>query len=384
MLALRDLVPKVSLELVAPRSDYELRPLSVLGPFALGATPAIDLERFASEHDVLLRRDTLLSVNGDERSFRTGKGETVSYEALIVAVGATPLEAVPGALTFSGPRDERRLGLLVEEYVRRELRRLAFAVPTSAVWSLPIYELALMTAGTLAGRGIHDAELTVVTPEPAPLHLFGRRASDATAELLAEARIAVRTGTHPQRLENGVLTTAPGDDVRADRVVALPRLVGPAFPGLPGDRDGFIPVDDHGAVAGVPSVYAAGDATNFSLKQGGIATQQADAAAEAIAARLGAEVEPQPFRPVLRGVLLTGRRARYMEADVAGGGGEGAPARTALWSPSSKVVGRYLLPYLTEASSIEELLAEGEDHEVISVELDAQAVPKSVLGGQTQ
>jgi hypothetical protein len=73
-----------------------------------------------------------------------------------------------------------------------------------------------------------------------------------------------------------------------------------------------------------------------------------------------------------------------MEADVAGGGGEGAPARAALWSPSSKVIGRYLLPYLTKASSIEELLAEDENHDVISVELDAQAVQESALGGQTK
>ena len=37
-------------------------------------------------------------------------------------------------------------------------------------------------------------------------------------------------------------------------------------------------------------VYAAGDITTFPVKQGGIATQQADAAAEAIAAELGADV----------------------------------------------------------------------------------------------
>ena len=56
--------------------------------------------------------------------------------------------------------------------------------------------------------------------------------------------------------------------------------------------------------------------------------------------------EPQPFHPVLRGVLLTGRGQRWLRHDVAGGGGEGDDARRALWWPPTKVAGRYLAPYL--------------------------------------
>ena len=65
---------------------------------------------------------------------------------------------------------------------------------------------------------------------------------------------------------------------------------------------------------GVEDVFAAGDATTFPLKQGGLATQQADAAAEAIAADLGAAVRPAPFRPVLRGLLLTGGAPLYLRS----------------------------------------------------------------------
>ena len=98
----------------------------------------------------------------------------------------------------------------------------------------------------------------------------------------------------------------PGPNIPADRVVSLPGLRGPFFPGLPHDADGFIPTDLHGLVAGELDVYAAGDATTSPIKQGGVATQQADAVAEAIAARLGAPIEPAPFRPIMRGLLLTG------------------------------------------------------------------------------
>ena len=50
----------------------------------------------------------------------------------------------------------------------------------------------------------------------------------------------------------------------------------------------------------MPDIFAAGDATDQPVKQGGLATQQADAAAELIAAEAGARVTPQPFRRVLR------------------------------------------------------------------------------------
>jgi sulfide:quinone oxidoreductase len=100
-------------------------------------------------------------------------------------------------------------------------------------------------------------------------------------------------------------------------------------------------------VHGVEDVYAAGDATAFPVKQGGIACEQADAAAEAIAARAGAPVEPAPFTPVLRGMLLTERWARFLRRETVGGAAEAADH--ALWWPPAKIAGRYLGPFLATA-----------------------------------
>ena len=110
------------------------------------------------------------------------------------------------------------------------------------------------------------------------------------------------------QVEHGHLIVDPGGrSIDVDRVVSLPAPRGPARSRASRPtRDGFIPVDEHGRVAGLDGVYAAGDGTAFPIKQGGLATQQADAVAETIAAAAGAPVEPQPFRPVLRGMLLTG------------------------------------------------------------------------------
>jgi sulfide:quinone oxidoreductase len=52
--------------------------------------------------------------------------------------------------------------------------------------------------------------------------------------------------------------------------------------------------------------------TSRSLKQGGLAAQQADVAAGAIAASAGAPVCAQPYRSVLRAVLVGGRAPLHL------------------------------------------------------------------------
>jgi sulfide:quinone oxidoreductase len=204
----------------------------------------------------------------------------------------------------------------------------------------------VMTARRLTGRGVHIA---VVSPESAPLSIFGGRASGHLLEYLQSLGIAFVWGTHVERVVRGEVVLAyNARRLPADRVVTIPSLGGPALPGIPHDGDGFIPVDSHGAVLGVSDVYAAGDATDFPIKQGGLATQQADAVAEAIAARTGALVDPAPFRPVLRGMLLTGEQPQYLEADVGEGPRASAAASTPLWWPPAKVAGRHLSPFLAD------------------------------------
>jgi sulfide:quinone oxidoreductase len=94
--------------------------------------------------------------------------------------------------------------------------------------------------------------------------------------------------------------------------------------------------------------------TDFPIKQGGLAAQQADAAAELIAAQAGVPVDPNPFRPVLRGLLLTGGEPSYLRAEIAGGGGETSIADSEpLWWPPGKIAGRYLAPHLATIGKLE-------------------------------
>jgi sulfide:quinone oxidoreductase len=74
--------------------------------------------------------------------------------------------------------------------------------------------------------------------------------------------------------------------------------------------------------------------------------------AEHIAARAGAPVEPRPFSPILRGLLLTGREPRYLRNETTGGKGDTSEiATSALWWPPAKVAGRFLAPYLATSAN---------------------------------
>jgi sulfide:quinone oxidoreductase len=360
VLALRALAGRnFEIDLLAPHHALVDRPASVAAPFGLGAPQPLDLHGLAARYAVRLVEGALADVDVAARVVRLEDGGALPYDHLLVAVGAYPAPAVRGALTFRGPADAPAVERMLADAERGASRRIAVAVPVGVSWPLPAYELAIMARTELDMQGGRHVAVTVVTPEPEPLAIFGDEAGSALTDLLAQRRIGLRTGARPEHVTGDVLWLDSGELVLADTVLSLPRLEGPRVAGLPCDERGFIPTDPDGCVIGADRVFAAGDATSYPVKQGGLASQQADAAAATIARRLGAHATPRPFTtPVLRGVLLTGGAPLYLRTEL---DRSGQPVRTrqrrlrggvssrALWWPPGKVAGRYLAPYLATA-----------------------------------
>jgi sulfide:quinone oxidoreductase len=336
---------RIRVELLAPEPSFWYRPVAVAEPFGLGEVRHFDLGRLADGVGAFVTIGSLAGVDVDRREARTASDAVLRYDALLLACGAVPDAAVAGALTFRGPADSAAMRDLLGEVERGDVGRVAFAVPWGATWALPAYELALMTAAHLSAVGTYGVELSVVTPEAEPLQLFGHSASDAVQTLLDEAGIDFVGGVSPVTLSDGKLLSLSGGSVAADRVVALPRLRGQRIDGIPQTVEGFVSVDEHCGVVGADAVFAAGDITSFPIKQGGIAAQQAVAAGEAIAVLAGASLVPHPFRPILRGLLLTGNEPQYLRRDLSGQEPDWASA-SPIWWPPTKIVGRRLAPFL--------------------------------------
>jgi sulfide:quinone oxidoreductase len=378
LIALRDLAgERVAITLLAPDADFTDRPMTVAQPFSLGHARAYGLAGIAEEFGAAFVQESVAEVRADEKRVRCAGGRDVAYDHLVVAVGARATPSFPHAITFGEDPSEERLHGMLADLEQGYLQRVAFVVPAEATWTLPLYELAVMTARQAWTMGMDRVRFTLVTPEDRPLAMFGTPAGEAVGELLHEHAIEFVGSSYPSVGRGYVIADPGGRRIDADRIVALPALEGRAVAGLPADGSGFIPVDAHGRVAGLSGVYAAGDGTNFPIKQGGLATQQADAVAAAIAAEAGAPVEPEPFRPVLRGLLLTGGDDRFLRNAVAGGGGEGEVATHTLWWPPTKIAGRYISSYLFGRDEAESLEGARADHLEIAVPLDVHAAARS-------
>ena len=349
MMALRELAgDRVRITLLAPERDFHYRPMAVAEPFTIAHARHVELKRIAADFDATVLRGAVAAVEPAERRVRTRAGTTIAYDVLVLACGTRMTPALEGAVTI----DDRNLGGslrgLVQDVEEGYVRDIAFVAPGEAFWPLPLYELALMTAHRAYDMNA-EVEVSIVSPENAPLAMFGAGISDELSRLLSAAGIVFHGGSRAE-LAHDVLTLQPsGVRLRPGRVVALPHLEGPRLAGVPCDGQGFIAVDAIGAVSDLDGVYAAGDATSYPIKHGGIAAQQADVVAAAIAARAGAGVQPGPLRPVLRGMLLTGEDTVYLEAELAGGEFRSTMSDVCPWEPATKIVARHLGPYLADA-----------------------------------
>jgi sulfide:quinone oxidoreductase len=364
--ALLGLAPHV--DLIAPNRRFVYQPLAVAEPFGLAQTHLFDVAAVAAEHGAQLHVASLEAVEPDKGRIVLSGGVTQLYDSLIVAVGARRCVWLSGALPFAGAADVSSFRELLTQLERGDLSRVAFAAPAGISWTLPAYELALLTASWVAERHLTGIELTIVTAEEEPLAVFGPTASRALRDLLADRGIRLYVNATAEDFVPGALRLASGPALEVDQVVALPQLEGPRLPGLPADDSGFIQIDDHARVVGLDDVYAAGDGTAFPIKQGGIASQQADAAVEMIAARLGAGFTPSAFQPLLRGMLLTGVAPTYLRARIADKFADpGELAANPLWWPPTKIAGRYLGPYLAgtgrrgEGTSLEDRAVSSDD-----------------------
>jgi sulfide:quinone oxidoreductase len=347
-LALADLAPdRTDVTVVAPNTEFVYRPMVVREPFAYGSAQRYPLARIVRDAGARLLAGELGRIDPVAQTIHTKADETIGYDALVLALGATITKRYPHALTIDDRDLDETLHGLIQDIEGNYIHKLAFVAPGRMAWPLPLYELAMMTAGRAYDMQI-ELETTIVTPEDSPLAIFGSAASEAVVDLLAAANIETIGSAYAEVPSSGEVLINPGErHLEVDRVVALPELYGPVVRGIPLGENSFIRVDPHCRVPDVECIYAAGDATDFPIKQGGIGSQQADVAAQSIAALAGASVTPERFNPVIHGMLLTNEKPRYLTAHITGGHGFSSEiTEIPAWSPPSKIAAKYLAPYL--------------------------------------
>lgn len=348
-LALRKLADdRLDLDVLSSAEHFVYRPHQILEPFRVAPAERIPWTVIAA--DLGLRRiaHDLSQIDADARLAQATDGLWHPYDVLVIAVGAITHQAVPGSVTIGAPGASYALRRLLSRVRIGATRDLVFVAPADCAWTIALYELALLSADAATEAGAHP-DFTLVTAESEPLAVLGREATNMIREMLDRAGIELHTGCVAHRFAHRRLVTDSAGEIAAEAAIALPHLSGPSVAGLESTHSGFLMTNGDGQILGEENIYAAGDATDATIKQGGLATQQADVVAQAIAARAGAAIPPDHVRPVLRATLLTGGKPRYLRRVLAGDARELSAteiAEDAPWWPATKVVGRYLAPYL--------------------------------------
>ena len=349
LLRLRSLVgDSVEATLLAPNDELRYRPLAVDEPFARRGVRSYPLTKIARRTGAEWVQDAVEWLDPSAQAVHTTGGRAIPYDALLLAVGARLARPFEHVTVFDDAHADEAYHGLIQDVEGGYTRSVALLIPVGPAWLLPAYELALMTAERAGSVGEEGLGVSVVTPEPAPMAALGEGASRAVADLLERSRVRLYTNARPEvPASRHLLVTPEGPDLEPERIVAMPRIEGRPIRAVPSVAGGFVPIDERCRVRGLdPHVFAAGDMTDFPVKHGGLGAQMADVAAAGIAALAGDAPEPEPLRPVIRGVLHTGAEPLYLTARMKDGRMESEATTERAWPPDEKVVAEELGPFL--------------------------------------
>ena len=373
------------LVLLAPNRALTYRPLSAVAELATHPPHELALADPVADVDGELIVDGLAVVDAPRRRLLTRDGEWVEFDHLLLAVGAAALPPPPAWLPWPSEGDPGVLYGLLAAIGSGAFQRIAIVVPETNGWPLAGYELAVILAVAANATG-SPSRITLIAEAERPLAPLGPEAEAQAAAELERAGIEIAAGSparphvppppeivedwYPALLRRLLAPRAPrtrarqvaiGDRLREfDLVITLPRSHGPAISGLPVDEHEFIVVDDRCRTP-AERVWAAGDCTTLPLKHSTLAVAQADVAADAIAAELGARIEDPAPPPALTGVLLSGAAERWWEEnDDLPEGLE--PATHCLWWPPGRVLGGRLAHYVARRDPTARPLLLGHPH----------------------
>ncbi len=344
--ALRSLAgDRAHLCMLAPDEAFTWRALQIGEAFGVEEVHRYPLKALADELAMELVRDRLSSVDAGRRVVHTASGGEVAFDVLVLAVGAIALPMIEVAGTLDGAGTPEVFEEALAALRAGLAQSLLIVVPDGVTWSLPAYELAILSAGGTA------AEVTLATGERRPLDLFGAGPSEAVDHALRDVGVTVLCGVQTD-VASATAARVADHWVTADRIVALPGFDGPAIRGVSTDGHGFVLTDDQHRVMGSEDVvFAIGDGTAGPIKHGGLTAWAADGVAVAIARTLGCQIRGDAGVPMLRGLLQTPDGPLFLSTDLRDPDGTGTASRSALWWPPTKVAAPWLSSFLTDLDS---------------------------------
>ena len=139
---MRDLAgDRIATTMIAPNPEFVYSPMTVREPFGFADAVRYPLDELAEDIGVDLRVDSLKWLDPERRVAHTEAGDQLSYDALLLALGARLYTRFKHVLTIDDTRLDELLHGLIQDVEGGYVRSLAFIVPGRIGWPLPIYDL---------------------------------------------------------------------------------------------------------------------------------------------------------------------------------------------------------------------------------------------------
>lgn len=306
-----------SISLISPQTEFTYRPNMVMEPFGVEETASYAVAEVIRHPNVTQWLGTLERVDAAAGKAWSPEDDEFNFDALIVATGTEMHADLPeSVVTFGQQGSLEKLKDIVGEIEAGTITNVLFTAPAGPTWQLPLYEFTLMCADRAERQSGQQIEIAIATPESEPLEVLGAENSATVRQLCGEFGVVIHADTTVEAYDGVTADLSDGSAFPVDRVFAFPRLTGRTPAGLPTNDDGFLRVDDSQRVEGTTNVYAVGDVTDFRVKQGGLASEQGDAAITAIETALGSRDAPVPFSREIEALLLTADRRVAMRARI--------------------------------------------------------------------
>src|SRR5918995_4098739 len=176
LLAIRDLAgERTELTLIAAEPEFTYKPLIVEEPFTYQPAERHELEPAIRELGGRFVPGAARAVHPDRHAVVLHEGyegryvRELSYDLLVVCVGGRSPAADDPAVSFRLPplRHPLEVDDLLARAEAHDSRTLAFVVPPGVTWTLPLYELALLTRRRAEESARRDLSITLLTPEEA-------------------------------------------------------------------------------------------------------------------------------------------------------------------------------------------------------------------------
>lgn len=341
-----------TIALISPQIEFHYRPNMVMEPFGVAKTAKYAVAEVIRHPNVTQWKGTLERVDAEAGRAYSPEGDEFNFDALVIATGTETHADLPSpVVTFGDPGSLEKLKDIVGEIETGAVRNVLFSAPPGPTWHLPLYEFALMCADRAEHQSGQQIVISIATPESAPLDVFGAENSASVSQMCAELGVVVYTDVTLETYDGTTAQLSDGSRYPIDRVFAMPRVTGRAPEGVPTNDAGFVHVDDNELVQGTSNAYAVGDVTDFRVKQGGLASAQADAAISAIETALGTREVAEPFGREIEALLLTADRRLAMRARIGDESSQSLAVEQPT-GPTQKIYSRLLSERLREISPL--------------------------------